>query len=80
MPPMQTYNSNAFVRFVLKEDTEVVPHGLYWQPDRSRGVQSPITIIKKRQVQQDSKFINFTAGAVSGLVADAVTHPIDTIR
>jgi len=80
MPPMQTYNSNAFVRFVLKEDTEVVPHGLYWQPDRSRGVQSPISIIKKRQVQQDSKFINFTAGAVSGLVADAVTHPIDTIR
>jgi len=35
---------------------------------------------KKKKPEVDNRFIIFAAGATSGLVADAVTHPIDTIR
>ena len=66
-------------RFVLPVDTQVLPEGA-WCPDRSRGVKTPITIIRKRWEREENKFIAFAAGAISGLVADAVTHPIDTVR
>ena len=68
-----------FVRYVLPVPDDLPPAGT-WQPGRSRRVNTPISILKKRKVQEDNKFVTFTAGAVSGLVADAVTHPIDTIR
>lgn len=66
-------------RFVLPEDTPVLPEKRSWLPDNSRGVQSPIAVVSVRKVE-DNKWIIFAAGATSGLVADAVTHPIDTIR
>ncbi len=66
---------------MLPENSTVLPAEA-WQPKRSRGVKAPIYIIKKRKVLEDNrnKFVTFAAGALSGLVADAATHPIDTIR
>jgi hypothetical protein len=55
-----------------------------WSPKCSRGVTVPIRIFLRTQTAEEhgmpSPFLIFAAGATSGLIADAVTHPIDTIR